>query len=307
MTLQATARLIEPIGITYTTRTEDFRKRLTALCASKKPTQEMMTITPAMAGIMLERNRENNRPIVKAAVAQYARAIKEGRWTITSQGIGFDSKGHLFDGQHRLTAVIEADRPITTWVAFGLDPDNFAHVDRGRVRTPSHILGIAGYENTNVLAAAARLCFLVSMGDLNMSSYNARSVSDGGDPDPEMLLAFITENPKLVELTKHIRTYVQFRPLGASCGLAAHFLIASKHPMLADAFMEQVCLGENLKRNDTVYRLRQRLMSAWDKHELVFLPHRVAWCIDSFNATRQNREIKQFKVVPGREFPKVGR
>lgn len=127
MTLQATARLIEPIGITYTTRTEDFRKRLTALCASKKPTQEMMTITPAMAGIMLERNRENNRPIVKAAVAQYARAIKEGRWT------------------------------------------------------------------------------------------------------------------------------------------------------------------------------------AWDKHERVFLPHRVAWCIDSFNATRQNREIKQFKVVPGREFPKVGK
>jgi hypothetical protein len=31
---------------------------------------------------------------------------------VTHQGIAFDTQGVLVDGQHRLAAIIEADRPV---------------------------------------------------------------------------------------------------------------------------------------------------------------------------------------------------
>lgn len=49
-----------------------------------------------------------NRPLRPTRVQQYVRDIIEGRWPLTHQGIAFDINGNLTDGQHRLTAIVEA-------------------------------------------------------------------------------------------------------------------------------------------------------------------------------------------------------
>ena len=43
----------------------------------------------------------------------------------THQGIAFDENGVLQDGQHRLCAIVSANKPVDMMVTSGLSPDNF--------------------------------------------------------------------------------------------------------------------------------------------------------------------------------------
>src|SRR4051794_26652549 len=87
-----------------------------------RPGVYVVTITPDQAKELLVRNT-NNRRQKDRAIAEYARAMRTGAWQVTNQGLGFDKKGTLADGQNRLLACIEADTPFTTLVATGLDPE----------------------------------------------------------------------------------------------------------------------------------------------------------------------------------------
>ena len=71
----------------------------------------MQTITPERASEWLAANT-TNRPVSKAVVRSFAQAMRRGEWMVTHQGIAFDTQGVLVDGQHRLAAIIEADRPV---------------------------------------------------------------------------------------------------------------------------------------------------------------------------------------------------
>ena len=71
----------------------------------------VQTITPERASQLLAANT-TNRPVSKAVVRSFAQAMRRGEWMVTHQGIAFDTRGVLVDGQHRLAAIIEADVPV---------------------------------------------------------------------------------------------------------------------------------------------------------------------------------------------------
>lgn len=116
---------------------------------------EVREVTPELAESWLLLNTQN-RPISQGRVDQYARDMKDGRWTLTHQAIGFDTEGKLSDGQHRLAAVVQAGVAIPMLVVHGLDPEATAHVDTGRARTAGDMLSIMdGITNPQTLAAIA--------------------------------------------------------------------------------------------------------------------------------------------------------
>jgi hypothetical protein len=84
------------------------------------------------------------------------RAIQDDQWKITHQPIALDVHGILIDGQHRVAAVAMAGLNVQMLIAYDADPETFDIIDTGRSRTPGATLAIAGYANTNVLAAASR-------------------------------------------------------------------------------------------------------------------------------------------------------
>lgn len=90
-------------------------------------------ITPEQAKIWLARN-ENNRAIRRAVVERYAEEMRTGHWEETHQGIAFDEEGNLADGQHRLHAIILANRPIRMLVTFGLSQSAYRAIDGGESR-----------------------------------------------------------------------------------------------------------------------------------------------------------------------------
>lgn len=98
-------------------------------------------VTPALALAFLERN-VRNRPIAENRVALYARDIEAGAWVSNNQGLAFGADGELYDGQHRLWAVVRAGRPATMLVVTGLPPEARATIDQGRSRSVGDALRI---------------------------------------------------------------------------------------------------------------------------------------------------------------------
>ena len=86
-------------------------------------TMNLEYITPAFAKRALQ-NNPNNRKLRPATVCAYAADIINGQWDEnTGATISFDDSGALRDGQHRLSAIVMANKGVKMWVCRGVDPD----------------------------------------------------------------------------------------------------------------------------------------------------------------------------------------
>lgn len=97
---------------------------------------EIVEITPEIAGEWLEKNI-GNRPLSKAAIEKYASDIRSGHWSLNHQGIAFDKKGNLADGQHRLYAIIKTGVSVRSIVVYGVDRSG---IDENRVRSKAFLV-----------------------------------------------------------------------------------------------------------------------------------------------------------------------
>ena len=82
-------------------------------------TATFMEIVPAQAEQWLN-TRQWQRSLDRALVLTYSRDIAEGMWKPDGNTIKFDSDGNLIDGQHRLEACVQADKPIVSLVVWGV-------------------------------------------------------------------------------------------------------------------------------------------------------------------------------------------
>jgi len=88
-----------------------------------------------------------NRRVTQSFVQKYATDMKAGMWGRNHQGLAFDKNGILIDGQHRLWAVIEADKDVMMLVTTGLDREAQLTIDLGKARNTVDVAAIAGMTN----------------------------------------------------------------------------------------------------------------------------------------------------------------
>lgn len=91
-------------------------------------------IDPRLAEEMLKTSA-GNRKIRQHRVDDWVAAIKRGEWRPTSQCIGFNVRGQLIDGHHRLNAVVKSGVSIETMVVYGLPIDAVDVTDIGVKRS----------------------------------------------------------------------------------------------------------------------------------------------------------------------------
>lgn len=119
-------------------------------------------VTPKRAQEWLDRSHDvTQRSLNKGRVEKIVHALLMGQWQLTHQPIAIDPTGRVFDGQHRLHAIVIAgaenpDLVAEVLVAWNAEPASFDVIDTGGARTPADTLKIAGFANVNVLAAAVR-------------------------------------------------------------------------------------------------------------------------------------------------------
>jgi hypothetical protein len=111
-------------------------------------------ITPRMAKEWLARLGKN-RKLRKNLVGRYVKQLKRGEWHLTHQGVAFDEKGELIDGQHRLQAIVESGITARMPVATGVGQAAKMVLDTGSARSFHDALTIAGNRPVETREVAA--------------------------------------------------------------------------------------------------------------------------------------------------------
>jgi hypothetical protein len=131
-------------------------------------TGTVVYVTPDMAFEWLE-NNQCNRPLRHNLIDKYARDMKNGKWRLNGESIIRTRKGELYDGQHRLWAIVETAMTIAIFVVTGdLDRDDQAVMDSGGNRGAADNLHMGGVKNSKLVSALARLAIMYDVtGNLN--------------------------------------------------------------------------------------------------------------------------------------------
>lgn len=138
-----------------------------------KLTSEFIKVTPAMAIKWLGKNYENNRKSRDWHVDELSNAIQNDEWITTHQGIAFDTNGNLIDGQHRLQAIIAAEKAVTMLVVRNLTPASFGVIDAGMKRTLADRTGL-----DQRLAEVCRLFSTIAFGNKSVSAAETNRIAN---------------------------------------------------------------------------------------------------------------------------------
>jgi len=117
----------------------------------------VMSVSPALAEEWLKMNT-NNRKKRPSTVKKYARAMRDGAWKLTHQGIAFDEDNRLLDGQHRLEAIVQSGATVEMLVCFDVSRDVFAFIDDGAIRNSADRLG-KDKNHSEAIRFACRMIF----------------------------------------------------------------------------------------------------------------------------------------------------
>lgn len=151
-----------------------------------KMTMSYEFITPEIAEVMLETNTEN-RKISKGTVTAYSQDILAGNWDESvGVAISIDENGVLRDGQHRLTAIIQAGKGIWTWVCRGVSSDGM--YDNNRKRSNSDQISIMRADFDNVYKSTRYISVARAIIQSTTSDHERRTVT------PKELIDFTEKN-----------------------------------------------------------------------------------------------------------------
>lgn len=97
----------------------------------------LMDVTPVMAKAWLEKNA-GNRKVNQRNVDILTKDILADDWDTTHQGIAIAADGTIVDGQHRLLAIVKANKSVKMWVL--QNASKSTHIDSGIKRSESNRL-----------------------------------------------------------------------------------------------------------------------------------------------------------------------
>jgi len=214
------------------------------------PSVEIIDVTPAIAESWLARN-PTNRNLRKAVVDAYARDMAAGRWHLNGETIKISAAGQLFDGQHRLNAVVQASITVPMVVVRGLDADVMPTVDAGIKRSFSDALKLSGEDNASTLAAVARRAVMWERGH--------RTNTGAIRPTPLEMNDFIDQHPEIRTSAELASKLASRERLPASVIGLCHYLFSKTDPDDATWFLMRVADGDGIAATDPIAVLRARI------------------------------------------------
>lgn len=265
------------------------------------------TVSPSEAKMILLA-MPAQRPLQSGNVAYFRSLIQSGRFKVTHQGIAFDKAGRLIDGQHRLTACVEADAAIEIQVTFNLDGSLFDSFDRGKNRTIADDLITSALTATKIdgflVSAGAKILWHLDAGRAPWTSLNR------GEFDVNIIRDVMQRHPYIHDAAALCgKNSAALRGIGTGVMTAFYTKFHEAHAGKAEQFMEQLIWGENLRGGDPVYALREYRKfagSAMQKTNRAAIMVILVRCWNAFVEGRQLSKVSS--ALRGDEnFPKISK
>jgi hypothetical protein len=124
-----------------------------------QPQEVDMTIhplmTPTEAQRLLDEHNTSNRTVRPRVVEEYTRSILQGRWQDHYLNkCSVSTEGVLIDGQHRLMAIVAANKAVPFGIEWNVDPAIADIIDRGSPRRVDDLPALAHIPNKSQVASS---------------------------------------------------------------------------------------------------------------------------------------------------------
>ena len=216
----------------------------------KNVTRSVELVTPDMAREILLKNK-GNRVVDAHAVDRLAKVIKSGGWRTTHQGIAIGANDTLYDGQHRLHAIVLADIAVSVEVTRGLSAEVLSAIDSNVGKGPrsaSDIVNITHGLNLRRSEVAA-----LTMAANLVGSSNLRVTSD-------VLVEYEAAHGEALRAIHPILSGATIR-VGSAINAGVLMVTWVSNPSDSEAFAKMLRSGEDLDYNHPVLALRNHLFS----------------------------------------------
>lgn len=258
------------------------------------PTATLVTVTPELAREWLEAN-ENNRNVRDRRVDLYSAEMESGDWLITGEGVKFDWNGRLFDGQHRLKAVVKAGVPVQMFAFHNLDPEAQKVVDTGAKRTAADSLRFAGITRfASEIAAMAKIVIAWDAG-----GYRKSGSSSQPDVPSQMITDWGLGNFDAATAAADLASQVYRSPfptLSRGTLAAALFVISRVDEEDARKFAMDMIDLRLSGPGDPLYTLHKRIDSAMKSREAVGTAGQLFFYFRVWNARRKGERLSVIKI-----------
>lgn len=220
------------------------------------------TITPVLAEEYLRHNTKN-RQLRKNLVSFYAEQMRKGQWMLNGEAVIFNEQGTLVDGQHRLSAVIEADKGIDMLVVRNADKDSFATIDSGvsrKVQDTFYVKGIPSASGVSaIIGRYLRLVAGLSIGKKVTGRKDANAMSR-----QDLLLEYAKDEDFWQEIVRFAdSSYAMLRILAKSeiGGYVSYLIKAKGHDRdVVYGFFDEL-LRKDIPTSPMIAALRRRLIN----------------------------------------------
>lgn len=257
------------------------------------------TINPKTAAEWLENKWDEQRPIMPNHVLRLASEIKSGKFRLTSDAVVL-LKGRLANGQHRLSAIVQAGKSAQFIVMRSNDDELYKVIDCGMKRTVADVLGLMPY--SKAIASAARLVLTYDRSLLGRSGENFNG--EKNQVTRSQILEYIYANQaKLTEesaFTYH--HYPKSRILGTTVATAFLHIASRKFPEQAKAFIEHVYTGEAA---DASIDFRDRMIRQMGTKSRLRQAYVFALLIKAWKSYKNGTRPGTLKMAEGEEFPEI--
>lgn len=260
---------------------------------------EVLQVTPQVAQDWLK-EKAANRSISHRRILHYTRHMRAGEWRI-AQPILIDEHGVVFDGQHRLRAVIDFGKPVDFLVVKGYPcKDTFGVVDDTRARSLRDWLQLRRIENASELASLLRLVWNDENGQAPANNVGIPGFS------PQHGLELLDLYPELHDCVKAPGVHSNgLLPRALSAFLFWKFWHVDK-ALAKTFFVDLIMAGdENLSDMDPILQLHSILRRSKEQKSHLGSRYKAAITVKAWNAVRVGKKSAKLKMMDGEAFPVI--
>lgn len=277
-------------------------ERLTEEIETRGIKMAVYRVSPEDARTILGLNTRNRR-MNASRIRRYQRNMEDGTWMFTGDPIQVERGRVLANGQHRLTAQVEADVTLDWLLVEGLPPGSQGNIDKNRVRSYVDTLRIIGVPRpTDVGALVNRLYRWQSAG------LGVRRA--GVDQPPEAVLEEFRASLGADAVADAVASADRVAgTLTPSRGILAGFWIVLGEVDGAEEdrqfFYDRLGDGAELATDSPIYALRKRFGEMNASHANLQVEERtaVALMVKAWNAYRDGQPMTSLRFRQGGHAP----
>ncbi|MFI1868556.1 hypothetical protein [Streptomyces jumonjinensis] len=269
------------------------------------PLPRIITITPDMARLLLQRN-PSNRPLDKSLVTQMVSQIQDGSWQLTHQGIALDGPldtGTVVDGQHRLHAIMKSGVPTQLLVFENVPRETFSVLDTGKRRTGGDVLALGGERDTTLLSAVIRHVHLFRTAPSGSWVGSSSRLTNN-----EILAIFQGKANEFRLAAKQGRILGKEMGIIPTAGAASYFLTVEAAPEArVDEWMRGLTTQANLAPDDArlaLIKVMNSLRSGGTVRRRTDTRGQIGLYVKAWNAWVSGRPVRSLRLQKGEKMPR---